>query len=95
LVTLLVFGVVRSSAQNGVAKQNPTSWPWMDRKLSPDQRADLVVQELTLAEKVQLVHGIGWGPLRQGEPVPPDNKGGAGEVVGIPRLGIPSLQQAD
>ncbi|MGI4831334.1 MAG: beta-glucosidase, partial [Janthinobacterium lividum] len=62
---------------------------------TPDQRADLVVKELTLAEKIQLVHGIGWGPLRDGDPVPPDNNGGAGEVLGIPRLGIPSLQQAD
>ena len=26
---------------------------------------------------------------------PADNNGGAGEVLGIPRLGIPSIQQAD
>ncbi len=69
--------------------------PWMNQSLSPDQRADLVLKELTLAEKIQLVHGIGWGPLREGDPVPPDNNGGAGEVLGIPRLGIPSVQQAD
>ncbi len=69
--------------------------PWADISLSPDQRADLVLKELTLAEKIQLVHGIGWGPLREGDPVPPDNNGGAGQVLGIPRLGIPSLQQAD
>jgi beta-glucosidase len=67
----------------------------MNKALTPDQRADLVVRDLTLAEKIQLVHGIGWGPLRQGDPVPADNNGGAGEIVGIPRLGIPSLQQAD
>jgi beta-glucosidase len=67
----------------------------MNPQLSPDQRADLVVHQLTLPEKIQLVHGIGWGPLRPGDPVPPDNNGGAGEVQGIPRLGIPSLQQAD
>ena len=67
----------------------------MDTSLSPDQRADLVLKELTLAEKIQLVHGIGWGPLREGDPVPPDNNGGAGQVLGIPRLGIPSIQQAD
>ena len=35
------------------------------------------------------------GPLKAGSPTPPDNNGGAGEVLGIPRLGIPSLQQAD
>ncbi len=69
--------------------------PWMNTNLTPDQRADLVLKELTLAEKIQLVHGIGWGPLREGDPVPASNNGGAGQVLGIPRLGIPDLQQAD
>jgi beta-glucosidase len=71
------------------------SRPWMNTSLAPDLRADLVIKRLTLEEKLQLVHGIGWGPLVPGSPVPPDNNGGAGEVMGIPRLGIPSLQQAD
>ena len=79
------------------AKPKPAtpSGPWMNTSLSPDQRADLVLKELTLPEKIQLVHGVGWGPLREGAPVPADNNGGAGQVLGIPRLGIPSLQQAD
>ena len=55
----------------------------------------MVVKEMTLDEKIGLVHGIGWGPLRAGDPVPADNNGGAGQVLGIPRLGIPSIQQAD
>jgi len=71
------------------------SWPWMNTSLPPDLRADMLVKQLTLDEKIQLVHGIGWGPLVPGSPIPPDNNGGAGEVMGIPRLGIPSLQQAD
>lgn len=69
--------------------------PWMNASLKPDQRADLLVAELTQDEKILLVHGIGWGPLRDGAPVPPDNNGGAGQILGIARLGIPSLQQAD
>ena len=69
--------------------------PWMNASLSSDVRADLVIEQLTLEEKLQLLHGIGWGPLKPGCPVPPDNNGGAGEVLGIPRLGIPALQQAD
>jgi len=72
-----------------------TSRPWMNASLAPDLRADMVLKQLTLAEKIQLVHGIGWGPLVPGSPIPPDNNGGAGEVLGIPRLGLPSLQQAD
>ena len=71
------------------------SRPWMDASLPPDLRADMVMKQLTFDEKIQLVHGIGWGPLKAGSPIPPDNNGGAGEVLGIPRLGIPSLQQAD
>ena len=71
------------------------SMPWMNTSLSPDQRADLVLKQLTPDEKLTLVHGIGWGPLREGDPVPPNNNGGAGQVLGIPRLGIPSIQQAD
>jgi beta-glucosidase len=67
----------------------------MNASLAPDLRAQMVLKQLTLEEKIQLVHGIGWGPLVPGSPIPPDNNGGAGEVMGIPRLGIPSLQQAD
>ncbi len=88
--TLLTAGTAFAQTPNTAASR-----PWMDTSLTPDQRADLVVKELTLPEKIQLVHGIGWGPLRQGAPTPADNNGGAGEVLGIPRLGIPSVQQAD
>ena len=55
----------------------------------------MIVKAMTIDEKIQMVHGIGWGPLRKGDPVPADNNGGAGQVLGIPRLGIPSIQQAD
>src|SRR2546429_6629432 len=33
--------------------------PWMDKTLSPDRRADLVLQEMTLDEKIALLHGNG------------------------------------
>jgi beta-glucosidase len=76
-----------------VLAQSPR--PWTNTSLSADQRADLIIAELTLDEKILLVHGIGWGPLKEGSPIPPDNNGGAGQVLGIARLGIPSLQEAD
>lgn len=89
-------------ALNGIAHAQPRqkspdlkSMPWMNSSLNPDERADMVLKQLTMAEKIQLVHGIGWGPLLEGAPVPVGNNGGAGEVIGIPRLGIPDLQQAD
>ena len=41
--------------------------PWLDASLSPDVRADLVLKEMTLDEKIQLVHGIDWGSLKAGK----------------------------
>jgi beta-glucosidase len=67
----------------------------MDKSLSPDQRADLVLHQMTLDEKIQLVHGTGWGVLRDGAPVPLRSNFGAGYIPGIDRLGIPDINLAD
>jgi beta-glucosidase len=93
-VGLAIFLAAHGACLSQQAATQP-SRPWMNASLSPDLRAEAVMQQLTLDEKIQLVHGIGWGPLKTGSPIPPDNNGGAGEVLGIARLGIPSLQQAD
>ncbi len=69
--------------------------PWMDRSLSPDQRADMVLKQLTLDEKIDLVHGEGmpgWGKPRPNAYL---GNGGAGFVLGVPRLGIPIIQMSD
>ena len=55
----------------------------------PDQRADLLLAQMTLDEKLQLVHGN----LTIQNGVGPQNA--AGWVLGIPRLGIPDLLYAD
>jgi beta-glucosidase len=73
----------------------PANAPWKDTSLSPDRRADLVQQQMTLDEKFQLVHGTGWGVLRAGAPIPAGSNHGAGFVPGIPRLGIPKMDLAD
>ncbi len=70
--------------------QSAPSGPWMDRSLSPDRRADLVLAEMTLDEKITLVHGTG-GFEQSGA----RSNGGAGMIAGIPRLGLPDLQLAD
>jgi beta-glucosidase len=93
-VGLAVFLAAQGTCRSQQAAPQSTQ-PWMNASLSPDVRADLVIGQLTLDEKIQLVHGIGWGPLKPGSLIPPDNNGGAGEIVGIARLGIPSVQQAD
>ena len=69
--------------------------PWMDKTLPPDRRADMVIAQMTLDEKIQLVHGTGWGALRPGAPIPPGSNEGAGFVPGIERLGIPPVNMAD
>jgi beta-glucosidase len=67
----------------------------MDRSLSADRRAELVVEQMTLDEKLQMVHGTGWGVLRDGSPVPAKSNRGAGYLPGIERLGIPDINMAD
>ena len=71
--------------------------PWMNTALSPDERADLVMKEMTLDEKIGLLHGEGMPGWPR--PVPTANpllgNGGAGFVLGVPRLGIPIIQMSD
>jgi beta-glucosidase len=75
------------------AQQTPQ--PWMNPSLDPDARADLMIHEMTLDEKIQLVHGDGWGVLRARAYVAPGHNGGAGFVPGIPRLHLPDINLAD
>ncbi|MGA8937692.1 MAG: glycoside hydrolase family 3 C-terminal domain-containing protein, partial [Acidobacteriaceae bacterium] len=85
-------------ARVGVAQESAKAtadMPWMNRSLDADTRADMMVKQMTLDEKIQLVHGIGWGPLRAGAYVPAADNGGAGFVPGIPRLGLPDINLAD
>ena len=82
---------------SSTSASNPAaSAPWMNRNLSPDQRADMVLQQMTLDEKIDLLHGqgmLGW----EGKPMPNAylSNGGAGFVLGVPRLGIPMIQMDD
>ena len=64
--------------------------PWMNTSLSSDERADLVIKQMTLDEKLQLLHGsMAFGLPKY--PRPPQALGGDGFVPGIARLGIPDL----
>jgi beta-glucosidase len=64
--------------------------PWNDKTLPPDRRADLLLEQMTLDEKITLLHGMGGFENSGGR-----SNGGAGVVAGIPRLGLPDLQLAD
>jgi beta-glucosidase len=67
----------------------------MNPSLSPDERASLVVKEMTLDEKISLLHGTGMSGLGPVSPLAAKSNGGAGYVVGVPRLGIPAIQMSD
>ncbi len=80
-----------------VLAQEAQKHPWSDTTLSPDIRADLVMKEMTLDEKIDLLHGNGMPGWP--EPKPRANaalgNNGAGFVVGPARLGIPLIQMSD
>jgi beta-glucosidase len=78
--------VVQAAAADGL--------PWDDRSLPAEERARMAVDQMTPQEKLSLVHG-GLGAPWGGEPKPPGAIGSAGFVSGIPRLGIPPLQETD
>jgi beta-glucosidase len=91
LASAAIFVVV-----NGQNSPDAKSQPWMNASLSPDERAEMVLKELTLDEKITLVHGNGmrgWG--KNPNPQAYLSNGGAGFVLGIPRLGIPMIQMSD
>jgi beta-glucosidase len=77
------------------AAQNAKSHPWSNPSLSPDERASMVVKEMTLDEKITLLHGTGMAGLSPMSPLAVHSNGGAGYVPGIPRLGIPAIQMSD
>ena len=68
---------------------------WMNKSLSADERADLVLKELTLDEKIDLIHGEGMPGWGKPKPNYYLGNGGAGFVLGVDRLGIPIIQMSD
>jgi beta-glucosidase len=70
--------------------------PWMNTNLTPAERAELVLKQLTLKEKLALVHGNGMAHAPQWQmPLTSLGNGGAGYVEGVERLGIPPLLLSD
>ncbi|MCU1299372.1 MAG: Beta-glucosidase [Acidobacteriaceae bacterium] len=100
LAAILVLSTVLPSAfaqhhSDNQSDKQTQSHPWMNTDLSPDERADMVLKQMTLDEKIDLVHGNGmrdWGKPRPNAYL---GIGGAGFVLGVPRLGIPMIQMSD
>src|SRR5882762_8278526 len=93
----IVFGLSALFAAAPISAQSnqKSPQPWMNPALSADERADLVLKEMTLDEKISLLHGTGMEGLSPMSPLSVHSNGGAGYVVGVPRLGIPDIQISD
>jgi len=88
---IVIFSVLLGAA----ASQSAGGHPWMNPSLSPEERASLVLKEMTIDEKITLLHGTGMAGLSPLSPLIIHSNGGAGYVPGIPRLGIPAIQMSD
>jgi beta-glucosidase len=91
-----IISAVLLTAVPAFSQQSPKH-PWSDPGLSPDLRADLVIKEMTLDEKIDLLHGNGmpgW-PEKKSRANAYLGNGGAGFVLGVPRLDIPMIQMSD
>ena len=91
----LVVAALLTTAQVGAKDlRSQAPRPWLDSTLPPEARAALVLDAMTLDEKISLVHGHVAFPFN-GKPKPNNAIGSAGYVEGVPRLGIPALQESD
>ena len=92
LSTALPAATAHAQATPAVAAK-----PWMNTKLSPDQRADLVVAQMTQDEKLTLVFGFFGSNQKKPQftPSPEARMGSAGYIPGIARLGVPPLWETD
>jgi beta-glucosidase len=66
-------------AQSPAVQSSAATRPWVDTSLAPETRASLLVQQMTLDEKILEIHMI-------------DQKAHPREVSGIDRLGIPTMR---
>ena len=92
---LLSAGLAAAMVLAASAQAQPAARPWMDPKLSPDERARLLEQQMTLDERISVVHGPMAMPFGRDAPMPAGAIGSAGVIRGVQRLGMPDLQESD
>jgi beta-glucosidase len=92
-ISMLMLAVQVGTAQRPM--QPKVTGPWDNKSLSPDERADLVIKQMTLDEKIAVLHGVG---MPTDDPYTAENapsNRGVGYEVGVPRLGIPGIDMSD
>src|SRR6201996_591537 len=93
---LVVIALTTILCRASVLVAQNTDRPWMNPELAPEERADMVLKQLTLDEKLALLHGNGMAHNPQWTmPLTNLANGGAGYVEGVKRLGIPPLIISD
>jgi beta-glucosidase len=85
VVAAVTFSASASMSPAASAEAKSASRPWMNTSLSAEQRANLLIREMTVEEKITMLHGV--------HPIP--IKGYVGYVPPNERLGIPALTLAD
>src|SRR3989440_397783 len=79
LLALVALGSTVAFAGAAMGSAAPMGRPWMNKALTPDQRAKALVASMTLDEKVLQIHMM-------------DTSAHPREVQAIPRLGIPAFK---
>ncbi len=78
------------------AQSQTQTRPWLDKSLPAHVRAHLALEQMTLDEKLALLHGNGMPGVPNWQmPLSDLANGGAGYVPGVPRLGIPPIVMSD
>ncbi|MBO9669171.1 MAG: glycoside hydrolase family 3 C-terminal domain-containing protein [Sphingobium sp.] len=97
--TALAYVAVTAAPQLAMAQaqasQGANARPWMDKTLSAEKRADLLLAAMTQDEKIALLHGPMAMPFGPQMPMPKGAVGSAGFIPGNERLGIPAQQESD
>ena len=96
-MALMLSTALPAAAAHAQAAPAISAKPWMNTRLSADQRADLVVAQMTQDEKLTLVFGFFGSNQKKPQftPSPEARMGSAGYIPGIPRLGVPALWETD
>jgi beta-glucosidase len=95
LSSLASVGLAQGPGHANSQRPPKPSGPWLDASLSPDERAGLALKELTLDEKILLIHGAGFAGMTQVSPNRVYSNGGVGFTMGFPRMGIPGIDMSD
>ena len=97
VMALMLTTALPAAAAHAQAAATSAAKPWMNTHLSADQRADLIVAQMTQDEKLTLVFGY-FGSNQEKPKFTPHGEarmGSAGYIPGVPRLGVPPQWETD